>query len=146
MKTIRVTNDDQLEQALGIRMTVFVDEQGVPADLEKDEYDASPEACRHHLLLGEDGGPVATGRWKTFEPGVAKMQRIAVLKPYRGQGLGTKLLEAMERDAKACGYEASLLDAQCSAEDFYRKLGYETITTEPFLDAGILHVRMRKPL
>lgn len=126
-------------------MSVFVDEQGVPADLEKDEYDASPEAGNHHLLT-VDERPVATGRWKTFEPGVAKMQRIAVLKPFRGQGFGTRLLEAMEEDAQASGYHSSILDAQCSAEDFYLKLGYETVTTEPFLDAGIWHVRMLKKL
>jgi predicted GNAT family N-acyltransferase len=146
MQTKRVTTEEMLQQALDIRMAVFVNEQGVPADLEKDEYDASPDACRHHLLSMDDGQAVATGRWKTYEPGVAKMQRIAVLKSQRGQGYGKQLLLEMEQDAKACGYEASLLDAQCSAETFYRKIGYETISTEPFLDAGILHVRMRKLL
>ncbi|MFC5531962.1 GNAT family N-acetyltransferase [Cohnella yongneupensis] len=145
MKAMRVTTEEMLQQALAIRVAVFVDEQGVPMELEKDEYDASPEASRHHLLSAE-GENVATGRWKTYEPGVAKMQRIAVLKPHRGKGFGSKLLEAMEQDAKACGYHSSLLDAQCSAEDFYRKLGYETVSTEPFLDAGILHVRMLKKL
>lgn len=146
MKVVLVTNDRQLEQALSIRFAVFVDEQGVSADLEKDEYDESPESCRHHLLLDDDGMALATGRWKLYEPGVAKMQRIAVLKKNRGLGLGKKLLEAMERDARMCGIRSSLLDAQCSAEPFYRKLGYETISSEPFLDAGIEHVRMIKPL
>jgi predicted GNAT family N-acyltransferase len=67
-----------LQQALDIRMAVFVDE-GVPADLEKDEYDVSPDACRHRLLSMDDGQTVATGRWKTFEPG------IAVLKQHRAR-------------------------------------------------------------
>ncbi|MFD0670205.1 GNAT family N-acetyltransferase [Cohnella sp. GCM10027633] len=145
MQVVKITNEEQLEQALVIRFAVFVDEQGVPSDLEKDEYDASPESCNHHLLLDGETA-LATGRWKTFEPGVAKMQRIAVLQASRGQGLGKTLLEAMERDAKAHGYHSSLLDAQCSAEAFYRKLGYETISAEPFLDAGIEHVRMVKRL
>ncbi|WP_027084740.1 GNAT family N-acetyltransferase [Cohnella panacarvi] len=145
MKVMRITTEEMLRRALAIRMTVFVDEQGVPADLEKDEYDATPEAGRHHLLT-VDGQAIATGRWKTYEPGVAKMQRIAVLKSYRGRGYGSKLLESMEDDAKASGYHSSLLDAQCSAEAFYRKLGYDTVSDEPFLDAGILHVRMLKKL
>jgi predicted GNAT family N-acyltransferase len=145
MNAVRVTTEQMLDEAMNIRFAVFVDEQGVPASLEKDEYDASPEACRHFLLYVEDK-PIAAGRWKTFEPGVAKMQRIAVLKPHRGKGYGAQLLLSMEQDAKASGYEASLLDAQCTAESFYKKLGYETIVSEPFLDAGILHVRMKKQL
>ncbi|MNN97524.1 putative N-acetyltransferase YjcF [compost metagenome] len=52
----------------------------------------------------------------------------------------------MEELARELGLEASILDAQCQAENFYKKLGYEVISTEPFYDAGILHVRMQKML
>ena len=74
------------------------------------------------------------------------MQRIAVRLPYRGLGVGKFLLLDMEEDALQSGYTSSLLDAQCTAEEFYHKLGYETISAEPFLDADIPHVRMRKNL
>ncbi|RKP56877.1 GNAT family N-acetyltransferase [Cohnella endophytica] len=143
---IKVETEDQLRQAFGIRLEVFVEEQGVPRELEMDEYDASPAACHHFLVLNEEQCPIATGRFKTFEPGVAKMQRIAVLKSQRGKGIGKHLLLDMEQAAKNLGYETSLLDAQCSAEVFYGKLGYRTISEEPFLDADILHVRMSKSL
>jgi predicted GNAT family N-acyltransferase len=141
----RITSQDMLEEAIGVRFAVFVDEQKVPADLERDEYDDTPASC-HHFVVKDDGKAVAAGRWKEYEPGIAKMQRIAVLLPYRGTGVGRKLLEFMEADAKAAGYTAAVLGAQCTAEGFYHRLGYETEPGEPFLDAGIPHVNMRKRL
>jgi predicted GNAT family N-acyltransferase len=87
MKCIPITTNELLQQAFDIRVEVFVKEQGVPRELEMDEYDESPEACRHFIVL-KDEQPIATGRWKEYETGVAKMQRIAVLKPFRGLGVG----------------------------------------------------------
>lgn len=141
----QVTTKEQLEACFGIRMKVFVMEQKVPRDIELDEYDESPQACRHFLI--RDGAkPVATGRWKVLEEGTAKLQRIAVLAEYRSQGAGRMVVETMEKDAKGQGMTAVVLDGQCTAEGFYRRLGYRTESTEPFLDAGILHVRMKKEL
>jgi len=56
------------------------------------------------------------------------------------------LLLALEQIAGDLGLSGAILDAQCQAEKFYAKLGYEVISEEPFYDAGILHVRMKKPL
>ncbi|WP_019006142.1 GNAT family N-acetyltransferase [Cohnella laeviribosi] len=145
MKCVKVTNEAQLNDCLRIRKTVFVEEQGVPEDLELDEYDTVDGSCRHWLVLSE-GKAVAAGRWREYEPGTAKFQRIAVLLPFRGLGVGRKLIEAMEEDAKASGYGKAVLDSQCAAERFYRKLGYVTVSAEPFYDANILHVRMEKSL
>lgn len=145
MNIIAVTTREELEECFGIRMKVFVEEQQVPHDLEMDEYDVSPDACRH--LLARDGDKaVATGRWKVYEEGTVKLQRIAVLPEYRSRGVGRILVLGLEEDARKAGMNAAILDAQCSAEGFYNKLGYRTISEEPFLDAGILHVRMMKDL
>jgi predicted GNAT family N-acyltransferase len=145
MLFLSIKSDEMLQSAFNIRVKVFVEEQGVPRELEMDEYDVSPDAC-HHYLVTEDEKPIATGRWKEFEPGVVKMQRIAVLQSYRGSGVGKFLLQGMEEEAASLGYKESVLDAQCTAEMFYLKLGYRTESTEPFLDADIPHVRMRKAL
>jgi len=145
MKITRIETEQSLQQAFRIRMEVFVDEQKVPADLEMDEYDASPSAAKH-VLLEIDGVPAATGRFIEYKPDTAKMQRIAVRKPYRGKGVGRALMQSLEAWAKGEGYAYSLLDAQCRAEPFYRSLGYETVSPETFLDAGIPHVRMKKAL
>jgi predicted GNAT family N-acyltransferase len=145
LEIISVITEEQLGQALNIRKEVFVREQQVPADLEIDEYDTTPQAC-HHMLALDGGDPIATGRWRFYEEDTAKLQRVAVRKDYRGTGAGKAIILALEAQAKAEGALYTILDGQCQAEGFYRKLGYETISTEPFYDAGILHVRMRKRL
>lgn len=145
MTIIEVTTRQQLDACKAVRLNVFVDEQQVPVEEEMDEYDASPQAC-HHLLLTDGDKPAATGRWRVYEDGTAKLQRIAVLKEYRGGGTGRQLMEALENSARQAGMKRTILDGQCQAEGFYNKLGYVTVSTEPFLDAGILHVRMQKEL
>ncbi|HZG75454.1 MAG TPA: GNAT family N-acetyltransferase [Paenibacillus sp.] len=145
MKLTRIETDEALQQAFRIRMEVFVDEQKVPSDLEMDEYDVSPAAARH-ALLEVDCAPAATGRFIEYKPDTAKMQRIAVRQPYRGKGVGRALMLGLEAWAKEAGYAYALLDAQCQAEPFYLSLGYETVSPETFLDAGIPHVRMKKSL
>jgi len=143
IQEVIVTSDEQLKQCLAVRMEVFVKEQQVPPDLEVDEFDASWEACRHFMLL--DGSkPVAAGRYRMYDEHTAKLQRIAVLSSYRGHGLGRQLIELMEREISGHHISAIILDAQLSAEAFYRRLGYMTESEETFLDAGILHVRMKK--
>ncbi|MBU5354317.1 GNAT family N-acetyltransferase [Paenibacillus silvae] len=140
-----VTTEEELKQALEIRRQVFVIEQQVPEELEIDQYDViSPDV--HHVLLYKDGQAVATGRLIYYSKDTAKMQRIAVLESYRSFGYGRVLLLAMEELARELGLTYSLLDAQCQAQKFYDKLGYEVISEEPFYDADILHVRMRKSL
>ncbi|MGN7414343.1 GNAT family N-acetyltransferase [Paenibacillus sp. SAF-068] len=140
-----VSTEEQLEQALEIRHHVFVIEQQVPAEIEIDQFDViSPDV--HHVLLSTDGRAVATGRLIYYSKDTAKMQRIAVLESHRSYGYGRVLLLAMEERARELGLSYSILDAQCQAQKFYEKLGYEVISEEPFYDADILHVRMRKSL
>ncbi len=140
-----VSTEEQLKQALEIRHHVFVIEQQVPAEIEIDQYDViSPDV--HHVLLSTDGQAVATGRLIYYSKDTAKMQRIAVLESHRSFGYGRVLLLAMEELARELGLTYSVLDAQCQAQKFYEKLGYEVISEEPFYDADILHVRMRKSL
>lgn len=69
-----------------------------------------------------------------------------MLKEYRVKGYGRVLMLALEELARELGLETSILDGQCQAESFYRRLGYEVVSEKPFYDAGILHVRMQKKL
>ena len=142
---INVTTKEQLREALDIRTEVFVQEQNVPVDLEIDEYD-SLDAEAFHILIKYDGEYAGTGRVIYYNKDSAKMQRIAVRKSFRSKGLGRVLLMAMETQARDLKLVHSVLDAQCHAEEFYSKLGYATISEEPFDDAGIPHVRMKKEL
>ena len=142
---INVTTEEQLEQALDIRKDVFVLEQKVPIDLEIDDYDRL-DAEAWHVLIKSEGQYAATCRLTYYKKDSAKMQRIAVRKPFRSKGIGRVLMMALETQARELKLPYAVLDAQVQAEPFYRKLGYETISDEPFDDAGIPHVRMKKEL
>ena len=146
LEIIIVKTDEELSECRAVRNRVFVEEQSVPPELETDAFDASPAACTH-VLAKSEGIPVGTGRWIPYkEADTAKIQRIAVVPEYRGRGVGARLLEALERDARQAGMKFAILDSQCHAEPFYRRLGYVTISEQPFEEAGIMHVRMKKPL
>lgn len=121
---------------LAIRMEVFVAEQNVPEEEERDEWD---DTARHFLAWVE-GQPAATARAVAKAPGLVKIGRVAVRAPYRGTGLGARLMRAVEADYPGA---TLMLDVQLQALPFYAKLGY--VAEGPvFDDAGIPHRRMVK--
>ena len=124
-----------------MRFAVFVDEQQVPADLEADEYDA---AALHLLLLDEET-VIGTARIVDKGDGRAKIGRVAIIKEYRGRGLGDLLMRETLQIAKTQGYTSAILDAQTYAIPFYEKLGFAPQGPE-FDDAGIPHRHMTRPL
>lgn len=122
------------KDALAIRRKVFIEEQNVSEAEEIDGLDAS---C-HHLVLYENNTPIATARIYEKEKNFYKIQRVAVSKNKRGQGLGAKTILEAEHKIKELNGEKILLGAQLHALAFYQKLGYE-IASEEYLDAGIPH-------
>jgi YbgC/YbaW family acyl-CoA thioester hydrolase len=130
------------EAAGAIRHQVFVEEQGIPADMEWDAADAS---CLHALARNRFGRPLATGRLLEHVPGVAKIGRMAVLRAMRGTQIGRQVLEALMAEAKRQGYREVLLHAQLSAENFYLRAGFQR-RGQPFEEAGIGHVEMVRAL
>lgn len=120
-----------------LRETVFVHEQGVPIELEIDEFD--PGSL--HLLAEYGGQAVGTGR--LLEDG--HIGRLAVLREYRGLGVGKALLAALVDQARSCGFDEAVLSAQVHAIPFYERAGF-TVCGPEFLDAGIPHREMRLAL
>ena len=83
-----------------VRFKVFVDEQNVPEELEIDGYD---DEATHVLILLDDQA-IGTGRILAD----GHIGRVAVLKKYRGQGVGKlimkKLIEwAQKTNWRLCG-------------------------------------------
>lgn len=128
--------DDARERARAIRYTVFVEEQGVPVELEWDDMDAP---SWHALAFAADGTPVATGRLLPD----GHIGRMAVLKVARGTGMGARVLDALMAKAAELGYAELILNAQTHAAPFYARVGFEQVGDE-FEEAGIPHVEMRK--
>ncbi|MDN4073648.1 GNAT family N-acetyltransferase [Fictibacillus terranigra] len=135
------TNDPSYKDALFVRKQVFVKEQNVS---EQEEIDAHEDRSAHFVLY-DHGKPIGAGRLRPIESG-GKIERVCILASHRKQGLGELLMNKMEEEAKQSKYPSVTLYAQVHAEDFYKKLGYTTTSTEPFLDAGIWHVAMQKAL
>ncbi|WP_405487044.1 GNAT family N-acetyltransferase [Nocardia sp. NBC_00511] len=140
IEVVTVTTEQELADAYAVRMRVFVDEQGVPAEIEIDELDEIAD----HFLARLDGAPVGAGRLLVRDE-VGVLGRLAVLEQTRGTGLGAALVRAIEERSRARGLRAVELHSQTQARGFYEKLGYEAYG-EIGMDAGIPHIWMRREL
>ena len=138
---VAATRED-IEAALEIRRVVFIEEQGVAHDIERDGLDG--EAT--HVIAEADGRVVAAGRFVTQadEHGAtARVGRMAVLGEFRRHGIATAVLEALETEARRQGLGGIELHSQSYVQRFYDRCGY-TVAGEPFVEAGIDHVTMVK--
>lgn len=91
------------------------------------------------------GQAIGTGRLLPAEGGMARIGRMAVHRTLRGGGHGAAVLKALEDAARKRGDREIALHAQRSAERFYARLGYAP-HGEPFDEAGIAHIEMRRLL
>jgi len=125
------------EHAAPIRFAVFVEEQGVPREIELDEMD---DACVHAVAF-EGENAVGTGR---LLPN-GHIGRMAVLRQWRGRGIGSRMLERLIEEARSRGDREVALSAQVHAAAFYRAHGFVEEGGE-YLEAGIPHQAMRRAL
>lgn len=123
-----------LETCMAIRLKVFVEEQHVPVEEERDAHDETAI----HLLAVVDGQALGTARILR-DGAVGKIGRVAVLPQARGTGLGAALIRAALVELRAtAGVTRAKLGAQTHAIGFYEKLGFAAYGPE-YLDAGIPH-------
>ena len=121
-----------------LREAVFAEEQGIHSDLVSD---ADDQTSVHVVAVNFLGQPVATGRVTALEKGVGKIGRMAVNRMLRGTGLGRDILHNLIESSRARGDRQVVLNAQQSAEGFYRRAGFVT-RGAPFEEAGMPHVEM----
>jgi predicted GNAT family N-acyltransferase len=131
---------DLMREAFAVRFEVFVDEQGVPRELEADEFD--PLAT--HLVAIRDDQVVGTLRMLE-QGGTAKIGRVAVRAAARRHGVGARLMEHAAALASERGFAEIVLNAQVAVTGFYRRLGYVE-EGDLFDEAGIPHIGMRKKI
>lgn len=123
-----------------IRHQVFIIGQNVPEELEIDGLD---EEATHYLIYVNEI-PIGTARVRLVKPDQAKIERVAILEPYRGQGYGSELINFIIDDLQQLeNLRVILLGAQLTAIRFYEKLGF-TAFGEVFFDAGIEHRWLKK--
>jgi len=129
-----------MKAVYALRREVFVVEQGVPEQLEVDDYDK----IASHLAVVSDGHVIGTLRIVCHGRTI-KIGRMAVSAASRKKGIGTELMEFAAATACRAGAEEIILAAQLAAREFYKRLGYAEEGVV-FDDAGISHVMMRKKL
>jgi predicted GNAT family N-acyltransferase len=140
----RVAGPEDWAEVAALRHRVFVVEQGVPAELERDDADAT---AVHALSRDDDGRVVATGRLllDAAGPGRAVIGRMAADPAARGRGHGASVLAVLHREAAARGQAEVELHAQVTARTFYERAGYACVGGE-YVEAGIAHVTMCRRL
>lgn len=153
MNILTTSWQENHERISNIRRTVFIEEQNVSEDDEWDDRDML-ESTQHFLIIQETPSPhthtqdsstpaspieTAVGTARILASG--KIGRVAVLKTYRRQGIGKRLVRAAISAALAKRHTNIYLDAQLSAMEMYTTIGF-VAEGEVFLDAGIEHKRM----
>ena len=137
MGTVRIVNFNKEYEPIirQIRNSVFTLEQEID---ETDDFDGHDfEAI--HTLVNEGGKFVGTGRM--LKDG--HIGRLAVLKEWRGKGIGTRILMSLVEEAKRLGLKRVCLGAQRHAIVFYRKNGFSEFG-DPYYEVGVEHVHMEK--
>ena len=132
-------SDSLSDDEVRIRTDVFVEEQGFVVEFDDDD------AISTHIVLYDGDVPVAVCRIIPGEDGECHIGRIAVVREYRGRGIGSAVVTEAEDVARSMGFRESLLSAQVRAKGFYETLGYEAFGDE-YLDEYCPHVMMRKRL
>jgi len=130
-----VSWSDKQSELTSVRRAVFIEEQNVPENIEQDGKDS--DFC-HVLATDKEGKPIGTARMDKE----GKIGRMAVLREYRGRGVGRKMLRVVMDWGRLNGITHFLVSAQIGAVEFYQKMGFEPFGEE-FEEAGIKHVNMK---
>ncbi|MDP3880419.1 MAG: GNAT family N-acetyltransferase [Dehalococcoidales bacterium] len=141
--TCELVSDDQLlAEALKVRREVFVNERGIS---EEEEYDGYDEQALHVVIKDDRDRVIGTARVRFLDNHRAKIERMAVLKAFRRQGVGRLIIAFLGELLANRQIEYIILHAQLSAADFYKSCGFEE-QGEIFEEAGISHIQMWKRL
>jgi len=128
---------EAITEALPIRMAIFVQEQGVPEELELDESDADADHALAYI------GPLCVGTARLVGLAGKKGQigRMAILSGHRRNGIGSSLLKALLELGRSQGIMEFELHAQVTAMPFYERLGFSSFG-EVYDEVGISHRNM----
>ena len=141
MKVTKADSEALKEKAFAIRREVFVVEQEVAT---ADEFDEFEDISTHFVALDDADNPIGAARWRVTDKGI-KLERFAVKKSARGQGVGAKLVGLVIKDIQdQKGKDQYLyLHAQLPAVALYEKFGFEK-KGDQFSECDILHYLMHR--
>ncbi|MBC8591057.1 GNAT family N-acetyltransferase [Wansuia hejianensis] len=136
-----IYDSPEYEVSVNLRNEVFRKPWGL--DIRNDDLSSDKEVEMFGAYIGNK--MIATIFLDEYSKDIVKIKSVAILEEYRGKGLGKYLMDYVENIARQRGYTKSILMGRVSAEKFYHKLGYKTIS-DPYDYKTIPHVDMEKNL
>ena len=133
-----VASDRELKAAFEVRRQVFVEEQGISEDIELDDYDR--EAL--HMVVKDGEKVIGTARVLFLSANQAKLERMAILKPFRRKGIGSRIIAFLNKELRNRQINQVFLHAQYPIVAFYKSCGFKE-SGSPFWEAGIRHIKMQ---
>jgi predicted GNAT family N-acyltransferase len=150
IKISHISMDDPLyEQEKALRTSVLLEPIGYTFQDYLDMAPGREEQSEHYIaVLDHPTGPRVVGTSTLFisenKDGhrVGKVQQVCVDPQRQGEGIGRRLMIAMEaRGFGELGLEQLYCHAQLEALPFYERLGWSS-EAETFMEAGIEHRKM----
>ncbi len=139
LKIRLANNKKEVDYVMKIREIVFIKGQKVPKKRELDGFDENAK----HVIVIYKKTPIGCARIR-FLHNKAKLERIALLKQYRGRGFGKNIIKYLVSYCKRKNPKEIVMHAQYYLKDFYNKCGFEE-RGSIFMDAGIRHIEMYMP-
>lgn len=115
-----------------------------------DEFNLSHTGVRDARLLSifvHDDDRIVAGLYGWTWGGCCEIKTFWIDEQWRGQGLGTRLMNAAETEARVRGATQMVLSTHSfQAPDFYRRFGFEVVGSVDDYPAGHQSIYMRKRL
>jgi len=132
----------ELEQYYELRWRILRAPWGEP---EGSEIDGIEDQC-FHIMVTDSDKTIGVGRLQYNSADEAQIRYMAVEKEYEGNGIGRRIVNALEQEAINKNINTLMLDAREPAVGFYQKLGYSIEKKSYVLFDEIQHFRMIKQL
>ena len=109
-------NERELKEVFEVRKRVFVEEQSIAENLELDDHDR--EAL--HMVVKDGERVIGTARVLFLANNQAKIERMAILKPFRRKGIGRRIISFLNEELIKRQVEQVVLHAQHTVGGFYK--------------------------
>jgi ribosomal protein S18 acetylase RimI-like enzyme len=144
LRLVEPSSDEELTAYYDLRWRILRKPWDQPPGSERDDLDGTS----YKLMFKEpDGQAVAVGRLHFNSPEEAQVRYMAVDPEWDRSGLGSRILQELEAEARKRGAQQMVLNSRDNAVGFYEKHGYALSGQAGALFGGkVQHVRMSKML
>lgn len=141
-RVVTPQTDAELEAYYQLRWQLLRKPWQQPRGSERDEFD---EYALHRMMVDDSGKLAAIGRLYVSGD-EAQIRFMAVVPECRDQGLGTKMVQALEQVAREQGVRRLVMNAREEAVAFYSRCGFTVVGEGPISFGKIPHRQMIKTL